>query len=349
MKRSTPFEPFLAHKAVAFNKYFTLIDTALNTSEIRPIHLSIPKNCAAATKNLAQVSQPTIQEKTPQPRSTQSRILSNAQLARTAKAAKERRHEGQASTTDSAPASPSKAQAIPRPAPPIGPVVGNNNEMLARLQEEDWMRPFASGNGGRFIFTVGHKNNASTFTLKTDDGKKVLLWASLFGSFRTDSIEIHTADRLIAQTYYHQDTGSVSCNFLENNKMYEVGCITNLTDGHPRNYNFIIPALKKKTETRAVPVETDGSSSILYQKLAHKDKEAIKLSAKIPEKKGDASFGGILASNSPTNFIIYHESNPKKAICTCDHMGGSTFTLCAGYPMLFIQAFFAAIMAAIPM
>jgi hypothetical protein len=36
-------EPFLADYAVSFHQVFTLIDPAMNTSEIKPIHLAVPR------------------------------------------------------------------------------------------------------------------------------------------------------------------------------------------------------------------------------------------------------------------------------------------------------------------
>ena len=44
MSDSVTYEPFLTGYDVVFHEIFTLIDPGMNTSEIKPLHLAIPRN-----------------------------------------------------------------------------------------------------------------------------------------------------------------------------------------------------------------------------------------------------------------------------------------------------------------
>ena len=349
------FEPFLQHKLVAFNGFFTLNDPAMNTSEIKPIHLSIPKNCPGVVKNLSPRVQPNMQDMTTI-RPAGARLLSTAALARTA----QRARENAADTSPRAEPTPSRS---PRPeAPPsrsprteaapsrspreetpkksqraeetpkkdqgttVGPQIGSSEDMKHFFAKPDVVvLPFAPNLGGRFAFNVSVVKGKTVFGLKGGDGKKVMLWASMDGSSIRKKITVHAGDAIVGQTVFDADSEILYCGHKmdDGSALQEVMAIhynkSFMKKSKVRSFDAIIPALKKISgQSRMIPVAFSESKSTLYEKLKSKSKEAIMLKGRLPEDAGgsyDTKFGNKFAKASDNNFILYHESKPRNNIC----------------------------------
>ena len=119
----------------------------------------------------------------------------------------------------------------------------------------------------------------------------------------------------------------------------------------PRIFDLIIPALKKVNGRNQMYKIQYSEQSQLIQCVSRMAKESIRLKCRIPSNKGnefDMTFAGKFNVNSPMNFILYHDSSPKRDICTFQAVDNSTYNVVVGYPLSPIQAFFAGVASCIP-
>ena len=99
-----------------------------------------------------------------------------------------------------------------------------------------------------------------------------------------------------------------------------------------------------------LPIPLDESSG-LVARLSQMSKEAIRLKTRIPSSQGnsfDMTFDGKFKQYSLSNFILYHDSNTKKDLCSLGMISEGRYLLEIGYPLSPLQGFLAAIAASAP-
>ena len=360
MSGGVQFEPFLTHKVVAFNGFFTMNDPAMNTSEIKPIHLSIPKNCPGVVKNLSPRGQPTVQDMTIV-RPANTRLLSSAALARTVQrpgkdAAPERRESTSPRSEQDSSRSPRPEQGSsrsprpeppqsksPRPEPPaskpsksdskgatVGPNIGSAEDMKNFMAKPDMVvLPFTPNLGGRFAFSVSVVKGKTVYAMKSE-GRKVVLWASIDSSI-LKGFSVHSSNSVVGRTSYDEENAVLYCGHVrdDGSSMQEVVAFqfnkSFIKKTKVRSFDIIIPVLKKiDGQGRMIPMNFEDSKSTLKEKLKRKSKEAILLKGRLPDDTGsgfDTTFSGKFEHPSPNNFLLYYEAKPTNNICAFSTTG----------------------------
>ena len=426
MSEQPEIVPYLASEAAHFRMDFVFFDLALTTSEIKPLHLSVP-----GTKHLGKKFQP----RTVQPRSTQERQQPQKQQQmdshrtkaddspketkgnenRTSESRPEKKpiqrllspnhslnvrpHDQPASlhgtpehekdnkkataiprvsknqsTTSSNPqltkqqsneAIPSKNAAVPKQnenpenakksQKPILPTQPTSLEFsLAGF----YLLPCLPSQTIPLIFRIDKtKPNVLGFQLEAPDeyDDKLRMRIEVMGHTRGSSIETFYNDLPVGEYRYNPANKTFSVGITSLNPSVEAAAIlfnpSYPSMDMPRIFDLIIPALKKIDGRNQMYKLAYGEQSTLIQCISRMAKESIRLKTKIPPSQNnvfDTTFNGKFKEPSPLNFILYHESNPKREIAVCSKIDETSYSLVVTYPLSPMQAFFAAAAISIP-
>ncbi|EAY19130.1 hypothetical protein TVAG_190240 [Trichomonas vaginalis G3] len=272
---------------------------------------------------------------------------------------------------DSPPHSPNREQQqqrqvqqpVPRRSPVPEPAARQANPMAELGLDFSltglYLLPCLTSQTINMIFNVEEPQpNVTRYSLRMpqDVDTEIRLRCDVSGKSRTSKIELYYNDVVVGEFKYNS-----------NNKCFSVG-LTALTpameacavlfnpsfssSSAPRIFDFVIPALKKidgRNQMFRVPYQ---EPSTLIQYVSKMAKESIRLKTRIPSNEGneyDSTFKGKFLLNAPTNFILYHESNQKRDICTFSMVTENSYNLAVSYPLSPIQAFLAAVAASIPL
>ncbi|OHT14568.1 hypothetical protein TRFO_14964 [Tritrichomonas foetus] len=362
----TEYEPFLRHRCIVFDNMFTMMDPAYSTSEIKPIMLSIPKQFKNMQQNLVKGAQPAV--KLPQNDKPKSRLLSSS-IRKTnpgSNSANPNSHQAgppqvRQPQNPESPAKQTSPRASPRPIPvnkPNSPSQGQNkmttnNPLLEKFISEDdeyWMQPLPSKCNADFIVDINKTKSGLKVELFSDPSKPSLFKASLNGLTVADNLIINTKDNFSIATYYDGENQVYFATLSENGKQSTEICAAKyLQEGV---FDLYIPALKKNKSTGKgymCPIAFGGDFSNLVTKFENKSKEVIRLSTRaknMDRNNIDFCYDGRFKTQDKSNFVLYHESNPSKDICSFGNVGGTpTSNLNVNYPMNTIQALFCVIAA----
>jgi hypothetical protein len=83
------------------------------------------------------------------------------------------------------------------------------------------------------------------------------------------------------------------------------------------------------------------------QRSAKNAKEALKLKPREPPG-GDLTFEGKFEQAAPANFQLFHDSNPRRSLCSFGMTAQGGYTIELVYPLSPLQGFLAAVCATIP-
>jgi hypothetical protein len=340
MSQVVDCEPFLSDYSVVFHQVFTLIDPALNTSEIKPLHLSVPRQRGAARP--AAPTHPAIEKpKTEEP--ANQRILTQRYLA-----------SKRTDVKDSAKAPPPDLpQAFVETAQRLTAVQLMDAGLKAPIgpkpsfsQAADfWVYPLAQM-PVRVDFRVDFTTVPWSFALVPDGESAPVLTAKVNGATRAAGVSITSVrqDCIIAEG--RLDRGMDVVYFIATIDTEQTEACAAVF-ANKRLVDVVVPAIKKIAETSRMCPVPPGDFSALYQKMVQRAKEAIRLRAREPVE-GDITFGGRFEVPSQSNFILYHESNPKRDLCVFGKNKDGTYVMEVGYPLAMLQAFAAAICATLP-
>ena len=362
------YEPFLTGYDVVFHSIFTLIDPGMNTSEIKPLHLAVPRNAQGLRR--VPPTQPNINTVSPEKedkRATQ-RLLNQRYL------------KPRTMVTSPLPSSPEPADAPPKsppkPAPEASPpqspsssrgtarprtgLSESDNKAVTEtlMKTEDfWLFPLAASVQVRFVLTIGNgPNKGRTLTLRTESSNQVILTATMNGQSRSDGVMIMRSGSVIGEGRFNPANSSFFCGIdTAKGKCECCAAVYNpsfTTDGQPRVFDFLIPALKKiDGRSNMFPIQFSDVSG-LVTRLTNMSKEAIRLKTRIPVNAGntrwDMTFDGKLERASNSNFILYHDSSVKKDLCLCGQRKDNEYSLEIGYPLSPLQGFLAGVAAIMP-
>ena len=87
-----------------------------------------------------------------------------------------------------------------------------------------------------------------------------------------------------------------------------------------------------------------GETSGLIARVEQKQKEAITMTTRVPPNTGnlfDLTFEGLFKEQDKHNFVVYHSSQPKRAVSTLGCVQPFVFEGYVTYPMCPLQGFFA--------
>jgi hypothetical protein len=342
-------EPYLLGHRVEFHSIFTLIDPTMNTSEIKPLHLAVPRNRQGM--RMAPANQPNIKKPgAEEGGQVNQRFLSNRYLA-----AKRSADSAKPQTVPATLTQPAQAIVTAATSEARRPLFSqeNANAIAALLAVPNyWLYPLPSSAQISLIFSIEPRSSPPTFLLTNDATGQTLLSAKLNGPTRASGVAIYDDKRSIGEgiftaatqtLYFGADTGS-------GNSEASAIVFTPGPGPQARMFDFLVPAIKKpskgETRGRMFPMPF-GDTSSLAAKLKEGSKEAIQLKCRDPGVSGDFTFGGKLAKPSPFNFALYHVSNANKDLCSMTLIDGSRFSLEIGYPLSPLQGFLAALASAV--
>lgn len=393
MSNSIECEPYLDDYYSSFRSIFIPIDKSLNTSEIKPLHLALPRNRQGTRANQSpsrisgnnninnnnEIIEEEIRENpTTNTEKKPTRFLTNRYTAQ---------NESSKSGKDSKPKESTTASIynkIEEVAQKVLPSNQNSNnipnenvdttpkqskqksksqltattqndreviEMLIR-NEDYWYLPLSPSIVIRLIFTVSSKY---AFELLIDGEEVPLMSAEMSGQSRADGITIFIRGEEKGETHYTPGNSSLFAGVQVNDQKDEA-CATIFNPSfssvsQPRIFDFLVPALKKiNGRSRMLPILLDESSG-LVARLSQMSKEAIRLKTRIPASQGssfDMTFDGKFQQSSLSNFILYHDSNTRKDLCSLGMISEGRYLLEISYPLSPLQGFLAAISASAP-
>ena len=352
MSKSVQVEPFLDDEMIVFQNLFTLMDPAYNTSEIKPIMLSIPKSIKNKLRAQAQAA-PKPQE---QPSSTlgsvlhKSRLLTSSTIAPTKVEKKE-----DAKTKSSGPKKEEVLHQSPRPEKPqvdsthitLDPII----EKFVTTEDLFWMLPVPIKRTASFHMHVQQNNDSFHFKLYFDKSKDFVIKATVDGTSPKSmlSVTIPRSQKYNITSLFDETNNTSFATLSENGKVpTEICAIKFIKEGV---YDLFIPALKKNKQTGIscmIPITFNGQKSTLLEKYQESSYESIKIQSRSSTmgENIDYTFGGRFLYPDKTNVILFHKSNVNKDIITYGQTDDSGFyMLNVSYPMSVIQGFFVAISA----
>ena len=374
--RMSEYETYLSDYNVVFNSIFTLNDISMNTSEIKPIHLTMPKKFQGLKASRpSHIRNETI---SPNPIGAQGqRLLSQRYLQKSTvsqpggQAAKPQKILSD--NAEKLTQSPHQQQESAQPV-----VKNENNEQQnsehhkkhkksinPSLSQEDnqaiieiltrtgdyWLFPLSPSMGVRFKFSIENKPQRAAF-LSLETNNKVLMHAK----FDNDkNINIFFNDAQVAIATFSLEKGLFYAIVDEGNGNLHEACAASIdpkaTNNQPRIFDFLIPALKKiNGKSRMLQMKYEPPSALI-KKSNQSAKECIKLKARIPFKNGnnyDMTFSGKFSKQSLSNIVLYHESNSRRDLCSLGLVDNDVYSLNIYYPLSPLQGFLAAILATIP-
>lgn len=333
MSDSVTYEPFLTGYDVVFHEIFTLIDPGMNTSEIKPLHLAIPRNLQP--RHAAPAPAPAPQVVHEDKRITQ-RLLSKR-------------------VVQQQPTSPPEPKPQPESKSPRISISTSDNkiatETLMKIPDF-WILPLDTSMTVRFVV----EREADTFVMKTEATGQVILSAKMNGKLRREGIEIMRDGEVIGEGRLLEQNSTFYCGVKTGKAKCECcAAVFNpsfTTEKQPRVFDFLIPALKKIDGRNTMfAIDFKGRSGLL-ERMVNVSKEAIRLKTRVPVNSGntewDMTYDGKLAVASMSNFVIYHDSSVKKDLCVYGKIGNNQYELELGYPMSPLQGFLAGVIATMP-
>lgn len=326
------FEPFLDDECITFHNVFIFMDPGLNTSEIKPVMLSIPKSMRSKSK---------LSPKSP---TSLESVIDKGRLL-----------------TTSTLKTQVKTENIENTVPDHDPNKDNQPEaqhiildpIIQKFVEADplfWMNPIPAKRVGCFHVLIEQMKNNLSFQLFFDKRQPSIMTATLDQNLVANSLNltVRDAESYTVNSSYDSTTDTFYASLSEDGKNPTEICAANFLK--PHIFDFYIPALKKNKTTGTsfmFPIPFDPSTSTLYAKYKEKSQESIKLQSRlIDDQSEDTSFGGRFINKLPCNFILYHQSNRSKDIISFGQADESGYYLLnISYPMNTIQGFIAAIAA----
>lgn len=331
MSQSVDCEPYLSDYAVCFHQVFTLIDPAMNTSEIKPLHLSVPRTRGAV-----------------RPTSTTSpNIATTTKPDDATSGVRHLQH-----TANSKASSPSTlpnimAQVLTKP------LKSNSPDELSQLDnkaitdsllkvDEFWLYPLAASTTIRFIISIDTTARAWIFRMLAESDGQLLLTAAMNGRARAVGVHITQGERdlPIGEGKFDQAANALFGGVAIGTERGEAGCWMYGAK------EFLIPAIKKfegKARMCLIPMM---EASELCARAGKNAKEVIKL--KCVDPGDDRTFLGKFEQPSPSNCQLFHESNPKKMLCSFGACSNKNWILEVTYPLSPLQGFIVAVAATIP-
>jgi hypothetical protein len=324
MTESVVCEPYLSDYAVSFHQVFTLIDPAMNTSEIKPLHLAVPRTRSTGRPSAA-----------PKADGSAATLVPSPQPATHALPPVHPVLPNVIAQTLTQPSKPPKADEV---------TVQDNKALTDALLKLDdfWLFPLGPATTIRFIVTIDTSTRSWIFKLLTESESQVLLTATMKGRSRSDGVYITAGpqDRPIGEGKLDKAANAFFCGVTLGGDRGEAGSWVFDTK------EFLMPAIKKidgKARMCLIPMlETSG----LFARAAQNAKEAIRF--KCVDAADDARKHGKLERPSPSNVQLFHESNPKKIQCSFGGQADGNWMLEVTYPLSPLQGFIVAVAATIP-
>lgn len=402
MSKSIECEPFLDDYMAAFHSIFIPLDKSMSTSEIKPLHLSLPRNrqgvrnsnasnAGAQSPTAPRISNPTNNEvndegnnKNSSEKKSSTRFLSNHYLE-SSKSGKNSRQSTKDPSSSYKGINEIAQKTLPKNQPnanendasdvqapnqeiPSRPprqkqlmaTTQNDREVIEMLMRNDdyWFSPLSLSGSIRLIFIVSFVSSKYSFDLFIDGDESPLMQAEMLGQSRADGIKIMINGQQIGETHYTPGNSSLFAGVSVSSEQQNEACAAIYNPSfssasQPRIFDFLVPALKKiNGKSRMLPIPLDESSG-LVARLSQMSKEAIRLKTRIPSMQGnsfDMTFDGKFQQASLSNFILYHDSNTRKDICSLGMISSSGhYLLEIGYPLSPIQGFLAAVSASAPL
>ncbi|EAY17066.1 hypothetical protein TVAG_297450 [Trichomonas vaginalis G3] len=371
-------EPFLDDLKVVFQQTFILTDPTMNTSEVQYFHCRIPKTKLTDTKlsqvepsvapipsetrqksrllesNTLQVSK-VIQDKleTQNPvQAPNSPAVNDVQETKPSPQAEKqnlspqprRRIEAQRfdSPINKEPPEPTQpAASSPVKQSPQKPI-DNGIEFKETIEPKSlldyWTIPLKNQEITQFIFY----RNENEFGLVDPTNKELQIKAIK----RQTGVNIMLGGDKVAEIK-QQDEDTFFCYTTEY-KPYQELCAMKLNrsyakDGGPILFELYIPALKKHAEgQRYVQIEGAETSGLVARVLQHA-KEAIVMKTRVPQNQGstfDLSFDTIFKNPDQHNFIVYHDSSPRRIVASLGSTTSNMYKTTVTYPMCPLQILF---------
>ncbi|OHS99345.1 hypothetical protein TRFO_34196 [Tritrichomonas foetus] len=411
MSKTIVYEPYLCDYDVVFHDIFTLIDPAMNTSEIKPLHLAVPRNTKGikgpSASSLSQTRNENQNKGSASPSEktsgTQSRFLSQRYLTGANKAgsnntskpsiAKEvitqnvdkilPQEEKPAETktritkevvnVQSSPPPPQQQREQPheQERPPPNPAKVTQSRSSAQLAPQDnkvitdilmrnedyWLLPLSPSTGVRFKFIVdGNSGPGFIFKLLHEVDLTLLMEAKMNGASRSSGVHIFVNGKNVGETNYTPGNSAFYVGVDAGREERSECCAAVFNPSfssanQPRIFDFLVPGLKKiQGKSRMFPIVFSEPSG-LVTRLSQLSKEAIRLKTRVPVSQGnsfDMTFDGKFQHQSLSNFVMYHDSNTRKDLCSLGMYGDNEYYLEIGYPLSPLQGFMAAVAATIP-
>lgn len=204
---------------------------------------------------------------------------------------------------------------------------------------EYWTIPLKSQENVRFIFY----KNENELGFVNPSTKQI----QIKGIISSNHVSVMLGGQRVAEIRQQDDNTFYIYNCEE--KPYFEYCAMKLnqsfvSEGGPLLFELYIPALKKRPECqRYVSIEASETSGLIAR-VEQKAKEAIVMKTRMPQNTGnsfDLSFENIFKKPDFHNFIIYHDSNPKRIVSTLGLLDGGLYRATVTYPMCPLQSFFA--------
>ena len=389
--------PYINDQKSSFKMEFLLFDRSLSTSEVDPLHLTIPKNKNVnkrATPTKSDANSPTrtrdVQPKQAIPKKVEpqtkkaepaadkpeKQMPQKALLSQTLKSymstniAKNQRASMQRSPAQKQPQDDQMARTTPHvtPSEETKPAVPNPVENKLPGKATTLGLDFALN--GTYLLPCLSSQSISMQVKIEKTPKDFYIYrlqmpaavdpeqrlrVELYGHYRDSEAHVIFNGKEVGEMHYNSGNKSFSVALTAFQPYLECCSIifnpSFSTPAMPRIFDFIFPALKKVDGRNQMFKIPFADNSQLVQCVSRMGKEAIRLKTKIPVNNGntfDTLFDGKFTRPSPLNFVLYHDSNPKKFICSFSAVDDTTYNLVVGYPLSPIQAFFAAVAASIP-
>jgi hypothetical protein len=347
MDQGAESEPFLGDFSVVFHQVFTLIDPAMNTSEIKPLHLALPKKHGMPRPAAAQpaVEKPRAEEQQNAPRTLTQRYSAprrtKAHPLDTPNSIAQTTHRLAARVDDAA------HQAVTQSPSPKPPAPEPRSAEASPVQSGDfWLFPIHPQSPARFDFRVDASQTPWHFTLHPEGDQSLVLSAQMNGSARAAGLRISIPKNSNPVAEGRLDR-STSAFFCVANLDADRGEACSVIMSGDRLGEFIMPAIRKVEGKSRMCLIAVSEMSGLYQKLLQNAKEAIRLRTREPPG-GDLTFEGRFERAAPGNFLLFHDSNTKRDLCQLGLTARGSYLLEICYPLSMLQGFFAAICAAMP-
>lgn len=261
-KNNVEIEPFLLNEHITFHTNFSLIDLAMNTSEIKPLHLSVPKNriqpkttAGTEKRNLESTGQ---DQNYPNKDQSHSKHLSNI----TGKSIEEEQNgfagkytktflqiaksviSSDTPTSSQQSASPKDSHPLESPTPrnlhhshahssnqddvPSQSLIGiaiQNGKHLS--QEQDfWLYPLAPSYTVRYSFIIDSSPQVGlAFHMTPDGGKEKLLTAVMNGSTRENNFKVFSGNEFLGESRYAESNHSLFFGLMNQQTPTEITAV----------------------------------------------------------------------------------------------------------------------------
>jgi hypothetical protein len=335
MSGENRLEPYLLDWSTKFHTIFTLIDPAMNTSEIKLLHLALPKI-------KGQVRPPR--------RSDAGDETGQRRIARKSKVEDEDEDPGAAphGRRDRIPLRKDETAAVTtQPAGPA-PLPGNEQATQALIRNPDfWLLPMPAQATIRFLFTVDASSGPPIFRMMSEADQKMLLSGRMNSETPEHGITFYIGNEVGGQILTNLQEGNVFAGIADAKGERESCAAVFLADP-PGHFVYLIPALKKiegVSQMMKVPLK-ETSTLVRKAQESPPSREVIQLKRRPVIDPG--SYPGRFTIPTASNMILYHDSNAKRDLCTLELQPAGFYTLETNYPMSPLQGFLAAILACIP-